>query len=108
MRKNISRTGGTNGKLVPRLVASLLCGFIVGVGFRAVLSAHYFARSGKLGMEITLDGPAAVAIGICIIFLGGLPLTVWFSSRRAKMVWAILCIIAATVSYYVSTSLQHI
>jgi len=57
-------------------------------------------------MEITLEGPPAVAIGLCIISLGLLPLTLWFTSKRFKVIWVILCVTAATLFYHLSASMQ--
>ncbi|MDD2463306.1 MAG: hypothetical protein PHI97_04860 [Desulfobulbus sp.] len=105
--KSIERTARPNLMLIPRLLASLLSLFIVGLGFQVVLSAHYFARSGKLGVEITVDGPPAIAMGIGLIFWGLIPLTLWFTSRRFRIVWLIFCILSAAVFFGVSASLHH-
>lgn len=105
--KGVEHTDNPNRLLIPRLLASLLSLFIIGIGLKAVLSAHYFARSGRLGMEITVDGPPAIVMGIGLIFWGLIPLTLWFSSRRSRVVWLLLCIISAAVSFGVSASLHH-
>jgi len=89
--------------LVPRLLATLLSIFIVGIGFKAVVTAHYYARSGKLGMEVTLNGPPAVAMGLSVISLGFLPLILWVTSKRYKVLWGISCIVAAIFFYFAAS-----
>jgi len=100
------RTGHPNFLLIPRVLASLVSLFIVGIGFKAVMTAHYFARSGRLGMEITVNGPPAVAMGIGIIFWGFIPLTLWFNTKRSRGIWLIFCVIIAALFFAISSHLS--
>nr|WP_320011826.1 hypothetical protein [uncultured Desulfobulbus sp.] len=89
---------------IPRILASLLSLIIVIIGLRAVLTGEYIARSGRLGVELILTGPAAVYSGVCVICLGFLPLLLWFSKhRRLQIVLGIGCLIAAAIAYYLSS-----
>ena len=107
--KNDTNSASRSKKLlIPRIMASLLSLIIVVIGSMAVMTAHYYIRNGRLGMEITLDGSPAIAMGVSTIFLGLLPLTLWFPNKRPKATWLIFCFVAATVAYCVSVSLQHI
>jgi len=107
-RDDTNSAGLSKKLLIPRIMASSLSLIIIVIGAMAVMTAHYYIRNGKLGMEITLDGSPAIAMGVSTIFLGLLPLTLWFSSKRTKAVWLISCFVAAAVAYGVSVSLQHI
>jgi hypothetical protein len=89
---------------IPRILASLLSLIIVSIGLRAILTAEYIARSGRLGVELVLSGPAAVASGVCVLCLGLLPLSLWFSeNRRLQFAWCLGCLIAASIAYYISS-----
>jgi cation transport ATPase len=107
-RDDTNGAGRSKELLIPRIMASLLCLIIVVIGAMAVMTAHYYLRNGRLGMEITLEGLPAVAMGASTIFLGLLPLALWFRTKRTRVVWLILCFVAAAVAYGVSVFLQHI
>ena len=107
-RDDTNGAGRSKELLIPRIMASLLCLLIVVLGAMAVMTAHYYIRNGRLGMEITLDGSPAVAMGASTIFLGLLPLALWFRTKRARAVWLLFCFTAAAVGYGVSVFLQHI
>ncbi len=94
---------GTKKMLVPRLLASLISVSIVGLGMLAVVTQHYYGRTSKLGgAEVSLDGAAAVGMGAATVFLGLVPLALWFPSKRPALAWAIVWICAAAVVFYIS------
>ena len=94
--------------LVPRLMSSLFSLIALETGVMAVLTAHYYARSGQLGgTDISLEGWPAIVMGLSTIFLGLIPLALWVRTRRTRIVWAIACFVVATVAFFVSVSLQH-
>ncbi len=99
------QTGRPNSLLIPRILASLVSLFIVGVGFKAVMTAHYFARSGRLGMEIIVKGPAAVAMGVGLICWGFVPLALWFNTKLSRAVWLISCVFFAALFFRISSYL---
>jgi hypothetical protein len=93
--------------LVPRLLASLISLTLVGLGVMAMVTGHYYGRTSKLGgAEISLDGPAATAMGFSEVLVGLIPLAFWFRTRRAAMVWTVACLVAAGAAFYVSIRLR--
>jgi hypothetical protein len=89
--------------LVPRLLASLISLTVVGLGIMAVLTQHYYGRTSKLGSaEVSLDGAAAVGMGVATVFLGLVPLALWFPSKRPALAWAVASISAAAVCFCIS------
>ena len=94
---------GSQEMLVPRLLATLISLTIVALGLMAVFTQHYYGRTSKLGgAEVSLDGAAAVGMGVATVFLGLLPLAFWFPNKRPALVWAVVCIFAAAVAFYIS------
>lgn len=86
--------------LVPRLLMSLVSLTLVGLGIMTVWTGHYHGRTTKLGgAEISLDGPAATAMGLSEAFFGLLPLAFWFHAKRPRTAWAAACLIAAAVAF---------
>ena len=103
MASRVRKERSSKEMLVPRLLASLITLTVVGLGIMAVLTQHYYGRTSKLGgAEVSLDGSAAVGLGVATIFLGLVPLTLWFPSKRPALVWAVVCISAAAISLYTS------
>jgi hypothetical protein len=95
--------------LVPRLLMSLVSLTLVGFGVMTVWTGHYYGRTSKLGgAEISLDGPAATAMGFSEALFGLLPLAFWFQARRPRTAWAAACLIAAAVAFYVSIRLRRV
>jgi|JI10StandDraft_1071094.scaffolds.fasta_scaffold233804_2 hypothetical protein len=89
--------------LISRLLASMISLTVVGLGAMAILTQHYYGRTSKLGgAEVSLDGSAAVGMGVATLFLGLVPLALWFRSKRPALVWAVVCIFAAAISFYTS------
>ena len=94
--------------LVPRLIASLFCLLTFAISIRAILTAHYYARSGQLGgIDILLDGLPAIVMGFCTLFWGLIPLALWFRAKRTRVMWAVACFVAAATAFLVSVFLQH-
>src|SRR3982074_3834406 len=95
--------------LLPRLLISLTSLTLVGLGVMTMLTAHYYGRTSKLGgAEIMLDGRAATAMGLSEAFFGLSPLAFWFHSKRARIVWAVACLIAAAAAIYVSIGINRV
>jgi hypothetical protein len=93
--------------IVPRLLMSLISLTLVGLGVTTILTGHYYGRTSKLGgAEVSLDGPAATAMGISTVLLGLFPLALWFRTKRPAMVWAIACVLAAAAAFYVAVRLR--
>jgi hypothetical protein len=93
--------------VVPRLLMSLISLTLVGLGVMTILTGHYYGRTSKLGgAEVSLDGPAATAMGISTVLLGLFPLALWFRTKRPAMVWAIACVLAAAAAFYVAVRLR--
>ena len=104
---DIGNSHRSKALLVPRLMASLLSLILVVMGVVAIQTGHYSARSARLGgVEISLEGLPAVVMGFSTLFLGLFPLLLWFRTKRARVIWAIGCLVAAGVSFWVSVSLQ--
>lgn len=94
--------------LLPRLLASLISLALVGLGVMTILTRQYDGRTSKLGgAEVSLDGPAATAMGVSTALLGLLPLAFWFQAKRPRIVWAAACLIAAGAAFYVSLRLHR-
>jgi hypothetical protein len=93
--------------LVPRLLTSLISVTLVGLGVMTILTGHYYGRTSKLGgAEISLDGPAAIAMGVSTVLFGLFPLASWFRSKGPATVWAIACFLAAAAAFYISVRLR--
>ena len=93
--------------LVPRLLMSLISVTLAGLGVMTILTGHYYGRTSKLGgAEISLDGPAATAMGVSTVLFGLFPLALWFRSKRPAMLWAIACFLAAAAAFYVAVRLR--
>jgi hypothetical protein len=72
-----------------------------------VLTGHYYGRTSKLGgAEVSLDGPAATAMGVSTILFGLFPLALWFRAKRPAISWAIACFAAAAAAFYTSIRLR--
>ena len=92
--KNNDETSRPDMRL-PRWLAAVFALSMIGLGMWSILSEHYFGRTDKLGgAEVTLDGQAAVLMGLLYISLGLLPLGLWFRSPGAAAWWASLCSVA--------------
>lgn len=103
MAAPVSKERSPKEMLVPRLLASLISLTVVGLGIMAVLTQHYYGRTSKLGgAEVSLDGAAAVGMGVATVFLGLVPLALWFPSKRPALAWAVACISAAAISFCIS------
>ncbi len=103
----VGKEPGSRQMLVPRLLVSLIGLTIVALGLMAVLTHHYYGRTSKLGgAEVSLDGAAAVGMGVATIFLGLVPLALWFPSKRPALVWAIVCTLAAAVAFCIALGLR--
>jgi hypothetical protein len=88
---------------IPRLLASLVSLTLVGLGIMAVLTEHYYGRTTKLGgAEVSLDGGAAIGMGMATIFFGLLPLALWFPRKGPALAWALACVVAAAAFFCVS------
>ena len=93
--------------LLPRLLVSLISATLVGLGVMTIVTGHYYGRTSKLGgAEITMDGPAATAMGYSTLLFGLFPLALWFRTPRARSAWVVACLIAAAVAFYVSIRLR--
>ena len=98
----------SNDLLLPRLLASLVSVTIVGLGVMAIWTRHDYGRTTKLGgAEVVLDGPPAVAMGVCTVLFGLFPLALWFDSRRTAIAWTVLCFVAAGTAFLISLRLRH-
>jgi len=90
--------------LLPRLLVSLISLTLIGLGLMAVVTQSYYGRSSKMGgAEVSLNGTPAVAMGLFTVFLGLLPLALWFPGKRSALAWALACICAAAMALYVSS-----
>src|SRR3981081_3409450 len=95
--------------LVPRLLMSLIGLTLVGLGIMTILTGHSYGRTSKLGgAEISLDGPAATAMGFSEALFGLFPLAVWFHTKRSRIAWAVVCLIAAAAVFYVAISIRRV
>lgn len=93
--------------LLPRLLASLISATFVGLGVMAIVTAHYYGRTTKLGgAEVSMDGPAATAMGYSTVLFGLFPLALWFRAARPRAAWVVGCLVAAAAAFYVSTRLR--
>ena len=93
--------------ILPRLLMSLISLTLVGLGVTTILTGHYYGRTSKLGgAEVSLDGPAATAMGISMVLLGLFPLALWFRTKRPAIFWAIACFVAAAAALYASIRLR--
>ena len=88
--------------LLPRLLASLVSLTLVGLGLAALWTQHYYGRTTKLGgAEVSIDGAPAVAMGLATVFLGLMPLALWFSRPRPAVAWSVAWAVAAAASFCV-------
>ena len=103
MAAPVGRERSAKELLVPRLLLTLIILTVVGLGTMAVLTQHYYGKTSKLGgVEVSLDGGAAVGMGVATIFLGLVPLALWFPRKWPALAWAVVCISVAAVSFYIS------
>jgi hypothetical protein len=99
----VNKEPGAQKMMVPRLLASLISLTVVAVGMLAVMTQHDYGRTSKLGgAEVSLDGAAAVAMGAATVFLGLVPLALWFPSKRPASAWAVVWISAAAATFCIS------
>jgi cell division protein FtsW (lipid II flippase) len=100
MATPVCKEHSSKGMLIPRLLASLISLTVVGLGIMAVVTQHYYGRSSKHGnAEVSLDGAAAVGMGVATVFLGLVPLALWFRSKRPALAWAVVCISVAAIAF---------
>jgi hypothetical protein len=93
---------------LPRLLVSLISLTFVGIGAKAIWTSHYFGSTSKLGgAEVSLDGPAAAAIGVSVVLFGLFPLALWFRSKGPAVAWTVACFVAAGVAFFVSLRLHR-
>ena len=89
-----------NGLLSARLLVSLVSLTLVGLGFFSIFSEHYYGSSNKLGRaEVSLWGVPAVIMGVGTVCLGLAPLALWFSSRKAAVLWVGLSLCGAAMAF---------
>ena len=88
------------GRLVARLLVSLISLTLVGLGLFAVFTQHYYGSTNKLGgAVVSLWGTPAVLMGLSTVFLGMAPLALWFASKKAAGLWATGWVAAAAVTF---------
>lgn len=87
-----------------RALALLMTAVISGMGVRAVVGQHILLH-GRRGADVTLDGPAAVAMGFAQIALGAVPMAFWASNGRQAGWWAVGCLTLAAAAFTASTQL---
>ena len=108
-RDRISMNARARELLVPRLLMSLLSLTLVGLGVMTILTGHYYGRTSKLGgAENSLDGPAATAMGFSEVLFGLFPLAFWFHTKRPRIAWAVVWLIAAAAAFYVSIRIRRV
>lgn len=89
--------------LLPRLLATLISFTLIGLGTMAMVTQSYYGRTSKLGgAEVSLSGGPSVAMGLTTVFLGLLPLALWFPGKRLALVWSLASIVAAGISFYLA------
>lgn len=101
--RNASDRSRSKELLLPRLLVSLISLTLVGLGMMAVLTQSYYGRTSKLGgAEVSLDGGPAVAMDVATIFLGLMPLALWFPGKRPALAWSLACFAGAAIAFYIS------
>ena len=102
-------TDRTKELFLPRLLVSLISLTIVGLGLMSIVTAQYSGSTSKLGgAEVSLDGPAATAMGVSTLLFGLFPLALWFNTKRPAIAWVVACFVAAGVAFYVSIRLHRV
>lgn len=79
--------------------------FVVsGMGVWAVLERHILLH-GRRGPDISIDGDAAVVMGLAQVALGALPMAFWASNGRQAAWWAAGSAALAVCGFAVSVHL---
>ncbi|MEA2766324.1 MAG: hypothetical protein QOK07_2728 [Gemmatimonadaceae bacterium] len=92
---------------LPRLLISLVSLTLVGLGVMTMFTGHYYGRTSKFGgAEVSLDGPAAIVTGLGEVFFGLFPLAFWFGTGRSRILWAVVCFVAAGAAFYASIRIR--
>lgn len=90
-----------------RWLAVLISVSLTGLGVWTLISGHYEGRNTRSSAApVALDGPAALAMGLAQIALGGLPLALLARNGRQAGFWATGCGVAALVAFMVSLRLS--
>ena len=96
-----------DGRLVARLMVSLISLTLVGLGLFAVFTQHYYGSTNKLGRAVvSLWGTPAALMGLSTVFLGLAPLALWFASKKSAGLWATGWSAAAAVTFVTASRLH--
>ena len=88
-----------------RLVALLMTAVVSGMGLWAALEQHILLH-GRRGADTSIDGDAAVAMGLAQMALGAVPMAFWASNGRQAGWWAAGCMALTAVAFAVSMHLS--
>jgi hypothetical protein len=81
---------------VVRALFTLISAVCVGLGTLAILTEVHTGSTRRQGM-VTLEGEAAVAMGVMMVVLGLLPLAIWARTPTQAKWWIGLCMAAFAV-----------
>jgi len=73
-----------------RVLMTLISAVFVGLGALAILTEVHTASTRRQGI-VTLEGDAAVQVGVLMVALGLLPLAVWAKTPLQAKVWIGIC-----------------
>ncbi len=80
-------------KGVTRGLFTLISAVFVGLGTVAILTEVHTGSTRQRGL-VTLEGDAAVAMGVMMVVLGLMPLAIWARTATQAKVWIGLCVVA--------------
>ncbi len=99
--------GRTRIAMVPRLLATLVSFTVIGMGLLAMVTHHYHGRTATPGgPEHSLEGIAAIVMGLSTVLAGMTPLALWFETKRNALIWAFACTVAAAIVFLVALRLM--
>ena len=80
------------GLLVGRLMMSLISLVVVGLGVVAIVTEQYQGHNSKIrGADVAIYGQQAVLVGLFLVFLGLMPLALWFKTKRMALMFVVGC-----------------
>ena len=89
--------------MIPRLLATLVSLTIIGLGLLAMVTQHFHGRpSAPGGVEHSLEGMAAVVMGLSTVLAGLSPLALWFETRRSALLWAAAFTVSAVIVFVIA------
>lgn len=94
-KPDAARTGAEDARSrwILRGLMTMIAAVPIGLGALAIATEVHTGSTRRQGI-VTLEGEAAVEMGVILVVLGLLPLAVWARTATQAKVWLALCLVA--------------